>query len=131
MRQRGYMMTCGRCGKTEFVEKTSDGNGLGGWRALALERDDEPFDICPACAMLFDRIAEIFIKSFNGGILAYTPEGTPIIFDPTLLKPEEKSNEKSDEELKGSLIECVTITKKTTIDVYDIDEWKGTRKDDE
>lgn len=97
MRQRGYLITCSRCGKQEFVPKEN----LDEWKGLVLEKNkDKPFDICPSCARLFDKMAEIFLNGFKDGILAYTVDGQPIIFNPDLLKSEKKSEEVTDREYK-------------------------------
>lgn len=97
MRERGYMLSCHRCGRKEFVPK----DRLETWKGLVLKQyGDEPLDICPSCSALFDKLAGYFISSYESGIRMYLEDGTPIMFTPTISEPDKKVESKESTEQK-------------------------------
>lgn len=108
MREPGYLMTCHRCKKQEFVPKEH----LTDWKGLALGKyGDEPVDICPSCARLFDRLAEVFMESYKDGVLAYLEDGTPLIFNANRLNGEDEK--KVEKKFTDDIEECLEELRKT------------------
>lgn len=117
-REKGYMMTCVRCGVKEFIhyKKVEES----GWKDINFKDSDidEPIDVCPMCAELFDKMYETFIKSFDKGTICYADSGNPVIFDLTVLKLKveadaEEARKAEIEEAGKKALEDVT-TKKIT-----------------
>lgn len=100
MRKSGILFTCARCKREEFVDVKKVKTNTD-WRPIVLNPDEsgDVVDICSSCSALFDEMYKIFISSFDKGILLYTDDGRPVIFDTTLLtgvKKEEKEPPKEE-----------------------------------
>lgn len=96
MKKSGYLMTCVRCKYTEFIdsESTSRRNRYNGWHDIDYCDSEDEVMICPACAKIFETMRNIFISSFDKGVLCYTDEGDPVIFDVAMLKEETEVRKK-------------------------------------